>query len=185
MMDAIFLSSPSSPSRGSPSACRDPRARRCDCLVCPLALFFSFSVYSFCACGFFFAPWAAPTMPGAHSKESAAARKKAQLRLLNLHMMSNIALSLFTFSSRTTLLQELVKNDSARMVNILSAWASTIGAAEFLLNPTMGRLSDYYGRKPFMLMSPVACVVLKTWCALNPSVLALSLEKVICDGLRT
>ena len=137
----------------------------------------------FCACRL--PPGPALTMPGAHSKENAAKRKKAQLRLLNLHMMSNIALSLFTFSSRTTLLQELVKNDSARMVSILSAWASTIGAAEFLLNPTMGRLSDYYGRKPFMLMSPFACVVLKTWCALNPSVLALSLEKVICDGLRT
>ena len=126
-------------------------------------------------------------MPTTQSKEAGKdeKRKKTQLRLLNIHMLSNIALSLFTFSSRTTLLQQLVKNDSARMVNILSTWASTIGAAEFLLNPTMGRLSDYYGRKPFMLMSPVACVILKTWCALNPSILALSLEKVICDGLRT
>ena len=103
-------------------------------------------------------------MPTTQSKEAGKdeKNKQIQLRLLNIHMLSNIALSLFTFSSRTTLLQQLVKNDSARMVNILSTWASTIGAAEFLLNPTMGRLSDYYGRKTFMLMSPVACVILKT-----------------------
>ena len=120
-------------------------------------------------------------MPTTQSKEAGKdeKNKQTQLRLLNIHMMSNIALSLFTFSSRTTLLQQLVKNDSARMVNILSTWASTIGAAEFLLNPTMGRLSDYYGRNPFMLTSPVACVILKTWCALNPSILALSLETIL------
>jgi MFS family permease len=100
-------------------------------------------------------------------------------------MMSNIALSLFTFSSRTTLLAELVNNDSDRMVRLLSSWASMLGAAEFLLNPTVGRLSDHLGRKPFMLTSPIACVVLKTWCALRPSIAALTVEKVVCDGLRT
>ena len=113
------------------------------------------------------------------------AEKKSQLRLLNLHMMSNIALSLFTFSSRTTLLGELVHGDSARMVSILSTWASSLGALEFLFNPTVGRLSDHYGRKPFMMLSPIACIVLKTWCALKPSVLALTLEKILCDALRT
>ena len=49
----------------------------------------SFSFFLvFCVCRL--PPGPALTMPGAHSKENAATRKKAQLRLLNLHMISNI-----------------------------------------------------------------------------------------------
>ena len=112
-------------------------------------------------------------------------RRRRLLLLLYAHMTSNISLSLFNFNSRTTLLGKLLDNDALRMSKILARWASTIGLLEFLFNPTIGRLSDKIGRRPFMLCSPVACVLLKTWVYFSPSVTSLSFEKIICDGLRT
>ena len=112
-------------------------------------------------------------------------RRRRLLLLLYAHMTSNISLSLFNFNSRTTLLGKLLDNDAARMSKILARWASTIGFLEFLFNPTIGRLSDKIGRRPFMLLSPVACVLLKTWVYFSPSVTSLSFEKIVCDGLRT
>ena len=56
---------------------------------------------------------------------------------------------------------------------------------EFLVNPTIGRLADAYGRRPFMIVAPYAAIVLKTWVLLKPSLLSLTVEKIVCDGLRT
>ena len=44
----------------------------------------------------------------------------------------------------------------------LAAWTLAIGAGEFLLNPTVGKLSDAIGRKPFMLLSVTADNLLST-----------------------
>ena len=80
----------------------------------------------------------------------------------------------------------LYENDTvANLVRYLAGWTLAIGAGEFLLNPTVGKLSDAIGRKPFMLLSPIMNIVMKTMVALNPSIWTLSLEKVFCDGLRT
>ena len=119
------------------------------------------------------------------SRQRIRRRRRRLLLLLYAHMTSNISLSLFNFNSRTTLLGKLVNNDASLMSKILSRWASTIGLLEFLFNPTIGRLSDKIGRRPFMLCSPIACVLLKTWVYLSPSLTSLSVEKIICDGLRT
>jgi DHA1 family tetracycline resistance protein-like MFS transporter len=56
---------------------------------------------------------------------------------------------------------------------------------EFLINPTLGSLSDAYGRRPFMMMAPWASLVLKSWVLISPSVFSLTTEKIVCDGLRT
>ena len=36
-----------------------------------------------------------------------------------------------------------------------------------------------------MLLSPLAGIFLKTWVSINPTLLSVSVEKVVCDGLRT
>eukprot|EP00928_Gymnodinium_smaydae_P080474 TRINITY_DN64161_c0_g1_i1.p1 TRINITY_DN64161_c0_g1~~TRINITY_DN64161_c0_g1_i1.p1 ORF type:complete len:504 (+),score=91.80 TRINITY_DN64161_c0_g1_i1:60-1571(+) len=111
----------------------------------------------------------------------------AQKRMIFWHMLGTIALSLFNFSSRTSLLASLpgMRENPRKMASILSSWAAAIGIIEFLLNPTIGSLSDSVGRRPFMLASPIACVVLKSWVAVRPSILSLSCEKIVCDSLRT
>merc|ERR1711924_376725 len=68
---------------------------------------------------------------------------------------------------------------------MLAAWQSAVGLIEFLLSPTMGRLSDAFGLCPFMLLSPAAAALLKLNVARSPSVWSLFLEKLLCDALRT
>ena len=102
------------------------------------------------------------------------AKKLQQLQLFNVHMACNVALSLFVFNVRTEVLRGLVRNDVQRLTNILSSWAASIGLLEFLFNPTIGRLSDAFGRKPFMLAAPVASAILKTLTVLNPSLFTLT-----------
>eukprot|EP00949_MAST-11_sp_MAST-11-sp1_P001029 g1029.t1 len=108
-----------------------------------------------------------------------------QLLLVNIHMMANVSLSLLCFNTRTVLLAKLVKGDPKRMAKYLAAWSSSVGLAEFILNPTVGALSDAYGRKLFMMMSPAVNIVLKSLVLLKPSLLTLTIEKIFCDATRT
>ena len=50
--------------------------------------------------------------------------------------------------------------------------------------PTIGRLADTFGRKPFMIMAPYAAIVLKILVLLKPSVMMLTVERIVCDLLR-
>ena len=57
-----------------------------------------------------------------------------------------------------------------------------IGLSEWLINPTLGKLSDSVGRKPFAMLAPFVNVFVKMHVALRPSVWALGLEQVVGDG---
>ena len=63
--------------------------------------------------------------------------------------------------------RDLVKGDFARTATYMSAWTGCTAILEFLLNPTIGGISDTIGRKPLMLMGPYFAVVLKTWCVMH------------------
>jgi len=88
-------------------------------------------------------------------------------------------------STRAEILLNILKGDSSQLASYLSTWTSVTAAIEFLVNPTIGRLSDAFGRKKFMMLSPYAAVILKTWVLLRPSLLSLTTERIVCDGLRT
>jgi MFS family permease len=49
----------------------------------------------------------------------------------------------------------------------------------------VGRLSDRFGRRKFLLLAPYAAIVLKSWVAFAPSLTSLTIERIVCDGLRT
>ena len=49
----------------------------------------------------------------------------------------------------------------------------------------VGKLSDAIGRKPIMMLSPYAAIILKAWVLMSPSVLSLTVERIVCDLLRT
>ena len=76
--------------------------------------------------------------------------KRRKLKLISYHYTINAMLSLLTFNTRTTILRDLTNGNAQRMSSYMSTWSLCIGAAEFLLNPTVGRLSDTYGRKFWM-----------------------------------
>eukprot|EP00729_Bicosta_minor_P013505 gene13505-19099_t len=117
--------------------------------------------------------------------KSRAAKKQRTTMLLNFHFSATLCCSMLTWNARAELLKKICKGNPAQMAKILAYWAFSSGFGEFLLNPTLGKLSDAYGRKPFMLLSPAFGVALKAMCAANPSLFFLTIEKVVCDGLRT
>lgn len=124
---------------------------------------------------------------GAKSVEGAEAAKEQQLTLVLSHVTINIAVSLLNFTTRGEILRRVLgdKGDYAEVGKWMSYWTGLTALVEFALNPTIGKLSDTYGRKPFMVLSPYAALVLKSWVLLRPSLLSLSVERVVCDGLRT
>ena len=53
-----------------------------------------------------------------------------------------------------------------------------LGVLEFLLNSTVGKLSDTYGRRRFLLLSPIVNCALKFAVFVNQSPLMLIIERV-------
>ena len=96
-----------------------------------------------------------------------------------------MAVSMMNFTSRGEFLKEVLGGDFSQVAWYLSTWTSVTAAIEFILNPTLGKLSDAYGRKPFMVLAPYAAIVLKSWVLMAPSVFSLTVERIVCDGLRT
>jgi MFS transporter, DHA1 family, tetracycline resistance protein len=112
--------------------------------------------------------------------------KAAQLSLVMSHLTLNMAVSIMTFTTRGELLKMVLKSkDYSQVGRIMSYWTGITAFVEFLLNPTVGKLSDAYGRKPFMMLSPYAAILLKSWVLMRPSLFSLTVERVVCDGLRT
>jgi MFS family permease len=67
----------------------------------------------------------------------------------------------------------------------MATWTGATAFFEFLLNPTFGSLSDAYGRKPVMIIGSYFAIVLKAWVLFKPSLTSITVEKMVCDGLRT
>jgi DHA1 family tetracycline resistance protein-like MFS transporter len=93
--------------------------------------------------------------------------------------------SMFCFFTRSEVLLPLVGNSYDRVSVYMSAWTTATAAIEFLINPTIGQLSDCFGRKKFLLLAPYANILLKSWVVMQPSIVSLTVERIICDGLRT
>lgn len=70
--------------------------------------------------------------------------------------------------SRPALVRRIT-NDQSKAAVMLAAFAGYGGAAEFLLNPVIGRLSDCFGRRPLLLLSPICCSFLRAMVALFPA----------------
>jgi len=113
------------------------------------------------------------------------ATRARQVFMVNFHFVVNLCSSLLTWQARSQLLLKFVNGDAKQMASWLARWTLVCGFGEFLLNPTVGKLSDAYGRKPVMILSPIMNLVMKSLVIVNPSLLTISLEKIFCDGLRT
>ena len=74
--------------------------------------------------------------------------------LCNVHAALNMFVSVMVYSTRTELLQGLLKGDFTATSSYVAFGTSIAALMEFILNPTIGSLSDTYGRRPFMMMAP-------------------------------
>jgi len=118
-------------------------------------------------------------------KQLARKKLKRSMQVTMYHMAINVGINTLCVTTRPNVLLEMLKGDAQRTGQMLSTWAGGIGAVEYLLNPTVGRLSDAYGRKPFLLLGPLANLLLKGNMALNPSINNLMLERIVSGALTT
>jgi len=94
-----------------------------------------------------------------------AAMEEAELmesvRVAWRHMFLNLIVLVAPFQSRLLYVKKLAGNDNAKATAWMSYMSAAAGIMEFCLNPICGRLSDRYGRKVFILLSPLANALLK------------------------
>lgn len=127
-------------------------------------------------------------MPAVLSKEEDAAEKarQEQLNALCIHGFLNVTVLCTTIQAEIQLINNLFNGDIAKSAQFLSATAACAGLTEFLLNPTIGKLSDAYGRRGFLLIGCSWCFVGNALVALFPKNIPLvAINRFLCWGLLT
>lgn len=77
--------------------------------------------------------------------------------------------------ARAPLVLGLKKGNAAETAKTMGMMSTTAAAIEFLLNPVLGRLSDKYGRKPFLIMATSVNAFLHSLVALFPGNLTINI----------
>ena len=97
----------------------------------------------------------------AEAKGHAEFERKIQgtLSALNRHAFFNVCVVCTTIQAEIMLVKDLMGGDAAATAMFLSTTSSMAGMTEFILNPTVGRLSDTFGRRRFLLMGCSYAVV--------------------------
>jgi len=118
-------------------------------------------------------------------EDALARRRDRAQRLIQLHQFINVLMSVTAEPTRIHLLKKLSPESDAAAMNVkMATWTTISGLFEFLLNPTLGRVCDAYGRRAFYMINPVASVAFRSLFVLRPSTFLLGMEAVICDGTR-
>jgi len=82
--------------------------------------------------------------------------------------------------------KDACNGNQLRAAKLLASFGGLAGATEFMLNPIIGRLSDRFGRRPLLLLSPVTCALLRGLVYVFPtSQRALKLERVLSSAVIT
>eukprot|EP00943_MAST-04B_sp_MAST-4B-sp1_P001702 g1702.t1 len=83
------------------------------------------------------------------------------------------------------LMSRNLKGNAAEVARIMSYMSAGVGMLELLLNPLAGQLSDKFGRRNFLLISPLVNFFNKLYVAFNPTLAALAWERVIDGAITT
>lgn len=98
-------------------------------------------------------------------------RRVLGIRLSAFFMALSIAICV---PARAPLVLKLRNGDAALTAKTLGTMSTTAAFIEFLINPVLGRLSDKYGRKPFLLMATSVNAFLHSLVAAFPEALAMN-----------
>ena len=90
-------------------------------------------------------------MPNSQSK--AAVNNESKSKWVYLHMWANITGICVLLQARDAMSRNL-RGNASEVARIMSYMSAGVGALELLLNPMAGQLSDKYGRRNFLLLSP-------------------------------
>ena len=113
------------------------------------------------------------------SKEAGELTPKQKSKIILRHALLQLICLCLPGQSEVQLFTDLCQGDANRAAQLLSITMSMSGAVEFFVGPTIGKLSDSIGRKPFFFGYPLYGMVAWTAMALFPENL------VICCVGRT
>eukprot|EP00405_Crypthecodinium_cohnii_P021280 CAMPEP_0206470366 /NCGR_PEP_ID=MMETSP0324_2-20121206/30886_1 /ASSEMBLY_ACC=CAM_ASM_000836 /TAXON_ID=2866 /ORGANISM="Crypthecodinium cohnii, Strain Seligo" /LENGTH=413 /DNA_ID=CAMNT_0053944409 /DNA_START=108 /DNA_END=1349 /DNA_ORIENTATION=+ len=123
----------------------------------------------------------------AQSKPEMSAEIKRKEEIENALVWSY---GLFMFSvmlvipTRAPMILHIKGGDAAAAAKVMGAMASASAVLELFMNPVFGRLSDKFGRKPFLLLSPLIDSFLHALVGLMPYNLPVQfIDKVISGSL--
>ena len=114
--------------------------------------------------------------------------QKEQLSVLNTHLILNMFAAIIPFTQRADMFMAVPRfgGDIAKVAIAMASTTSLSALLEFVLNPTMGTLSDQVGRKFFIALGPAANLLLKGLVFANPqSEGMLTLERILGGALST
>lgn len=117
--------------------------------------------------------------------EELARERRRQVNMICAHMGLNVAGLCVSLIARISVLKEASGKSAADAAQLLALFSSGVGAIEFLLNPITGKLSDAYGRKPFLMQAPAMSCVLKLLVYLKPSTITVGLERCLAGACTT
>lgn len=74
---------------------------------------------------------------------------------------------------------QLMKNDRARSLKVLSTMTAATSGIEFFLQQIQGALSDAHGRKPFLVVGALMSLIWRGRVARDPSLFNISVGRVL------
>merc|ERR1719223_2568720 len=88
-------------------------------------------------------------------------------------------------TQRISLLQQCSGLAATEAAALLAFFSTGVGMVEFLMNPLAGKLSDAYGRRNFLVQSPLVSALLKGLVFAMPSKATMALERCISGACTT
>lgn len=110
----------------------------------------------------------------------------AKLLLINAHMFMRVTVGCTNMASEPVHCIRMCGGDPTAAMQLLATSSMASGLVQWALNPTFGKLSDRYGRRPFLLVGPIWNTLGNFLIAMNPNNrLAFAVLRVIGKTLQT
>jgi len=126
-------------------------------------------------------------MPGSLSKDISndqdAAEKKRAMRMLYVTGFFQVLSSVVLVQATPGFVLRHHRGHGARSVQTLNRMTSAAAVLEFLLNPAFGALSDALGRKPCLMLAPIATIVCRGMVVLRPTLGPVVAGRLIMGAL--
>ena len=115
-----------------------------------------------------------------------AATKAKNVQRLYIHMFARVFNACQNIQGEPQIVLDLCRGDVSASMRLLATTSTAGGLLQFLANPSIGGLSDTYGRKAFLRIGPLFNIVSNATVALFPSNFwAFCVLRTLDDALTT
>jgi MFS family permease len=106
-------------------------------------------------------------------QQLARQEKQRILHILYAHVTFGVMTCCVPIQAEPMLFNAIAKSDVVVAARLLSSATACMGLFEFLVNPTIGKLTDSFGRKPFMLIGPTVQMIANLFVVAKPTSLPI------------